>query len=126
MNETPKERLRKSVDDRPLPLDQDNGSLVFLTGPVLRKEAGPVFRIRADVYTTRPTHLADSVGEDLRHRHGALGHEGRIRATATDPEPVDPSGVPRDVPVTEIETQEIRVGSGWNVLGGSAADHARG
>ena len=85
-----------------------------------------MLRVRADVPTAWSTHLAHTVGEDLRHREGALRHERRICTTARDTEPVDTSGVTRDVPVTEIHTQKIRVGPSWNVIGGSTADHAAG
>ena len=67
MDEAAQEGSGKPVDDRPLPLDEDEGPFVLVTGTVLGKKARPMLGIRVDVGATGSKRPPDPVGKDLRH-----------------------------------------------------------
>jgi hypothetical protein len=58
------------------------------------------------------------VGKNLGHYQVAVVDEGRVRVTAGDAEFVDAPTVPRDVPVAEVETKQVRVRAGWDSIRG--------
>jgi len=122
LDEAPKEWRRERVDDRSLPIEKGDRPVVLGAGTVLGKKTRPMLRGRVDTCAARSMRPCDAVGEDLGHRQGTVGHQRRVGVATRDAELEDTSTVTGDVPIAEIEAEEICLRSGWDELDSPVTD----
>jgi len=102
------------MGDRPLPVREDDRSLVLATGAVLWEQLDPLRRICLHddaLLTPAPRNRDPVVRAHGTNRTDALADDAGISRVAVDAQAPRPR-VPGDAAVAEIEAEEIRVGRG--------------
>ena len=111
VDEAPEELARVAIDDRDLPVDQTDRTLVFHPPPVLWKDAWPMLPIGGDGDASYARHDAYRPILDFtntRDRCPSEVDEKRIPDVLEDPQAIR-AWVTRDVAVAEVQTEQVGI-----------------
>jgi hypothetical protein len=129
VDEAADQLARVGLDESNLPVLQDDRTAVLPPWPVLGKDAGPVLPIAVDLHAPRPLNRSSPSVPSSHSIDRSLSQPDQlgISNVLDDAEPIC-SGIPRDVPVPKVETEQICVGrfvDGCLVTSGAPSDPAR-
>ncbi len=115
------ERAGVLVDDLLLPWFLHDRPSVLLAGAVLGEQAGPVLRAALHLDASLLVDVVHRRAEGRSHRRIHLGHHPGPGVGAVDRQERGTAAPHRDVSVTEVHTERVRVGGGQGGVGAARA-----